>query len=70
MATDETLDQIEENFKNPAAAEVDGVVARQHSLRDQIAFDRYKKTQEASPLAGNVPGFRISRFTPPAATGE
>lgn len=71
MATDETLDQIEENFDNPAAAEVDGVIARQHSLRDQIEFHKYKKAQDNNPLENGLStGFRISRFTPPGALGD
>lgn len=67
MADDELLDQIEENLANPAAAEVDGVVARQHSLRDQVEFHRYKKSQDAVDSSTQSIGIRVSRFVPPGS---
>lgn len=71
MSDDELLDQIQENFASPAAAEVDGVVGRQHSLRDQMAYIDWKKAQETNALSTpRVFGPRISRFVKPSALGE
>ena len=64
MATkDEILAQLDENFTDPAEADVDGVRVKQHNLRDQIAMARFKRSSEAA--AGSSRGFRISRIVPP-----
>ena len=64
MSDDADLDALEEAANNPSAAEVDGVVARQHSLKDQIEFYRLKKEQGSRT---NSTGFRISTFVPPGS---
>jgi hypothetical protein len=72
MTTEEELyEQLQTNFENPSAAEVDGVVARQHSLKDQMAYVEWKKAQDNNPLdTARVFGPRISRFKKPSALGE
>ena len=68
MADDDVKDALETNAQGPAEAEVDGVRARQHSLRDQIAADRYLRSQRSTANADSI-GIRLARFQPPGATG-
>ena len=57
-------DTISENAQGPAEVESDSVRAKQHSLKDQIAADRYLKQQSSrSPLL-NV---RRTKITPGGA---
>lgn len=66
---DVDLDNLEEQVANPAAAEVDGVVVRQHSLKDQIEFYKLKKGQDSNPIDTSKAstGFRVSIFVPPGS---
>ena len=38
---DDLKDTIQDSAKEPQSAEVDGTRVKQHSLRDQIAADKY-----------------------------
>ena len=55
--SDDLQDVIKENAAGPRSAEVDGVRTRQHSLRDQIAADKYL----ASKRAGTNPAAALTR---------
>ena len=62
MATD-LSDTIRQNAQQPAEAQVDSTRARQHSLRDQIAADRYLAGKQAA-RSRRLP-LRITRIVPP-----
>jgi len=67
---DLTADQIAVNAQQPQTASVDGVTAAQVPIQDQIAADRYRRTQAA--LRSNASGWgatRIARVQPPGTTG-
>ena len=54
---------IEENAKDPKKAAVDGEMAEQHSLSDQIEADQYLLNKKAASKKGL--GFRLIKFIPP-----
>lgn len=58
-------DTIAENAAAPKRASADGTSAEQHSIPDQIAADKYAKSQTAA--AGKKRGFRLTRLKPPGA---
>ena len=59
-------DQIEENASGPASASGDIGSMQQHSLPDQIAADRFLKSQAA--VADNpLRGLRFNKLIPPGA---
>jgi hypothetical protein len=69
-AADLTADAIAVAAQQPQSATVDGQTAAAHSIPDQIAADRYRRTQTA--LAGNRSAWgmvRTARVIPPGATG-
>jgi len=59
-------EELVEAAQNPKRATVDGVSAEQHSLSEQIALDRYCKTQQAQNTVGG-PGFRVWQIIPPGS---
>jgi len=66
MADDPDLTgDIEENAAAPRRIDVDGTVAEQHSLRDQIAADRYLKGAKA--VENPTRGLRFTKIKPPGA---
>jgi len=48
MANDDLSDAILINAANPKQATVDGVTIQQHSLKEQIAADRYLAEKEVA----------------------
>jgi hypothetical protein len=58
-------DNIRDSAAQPAEASVDGQSAKQHSLRDQIAADRYLESRQASRRKGL--SIKILRLRPPGA---
>ena len=64
MATD-LADSISENASSPKRARGDSGEVEQHSLKDQIAADRYLNSKQA---AKKGVGFRISKLVPPGAS--
>ncbi len=44
---DDLRDTIKQNAQGPESAEADGVKTKQHSLRDQIAADKYLAGKDA-----------------------
>lgn len=68
---DDIVDTIVENATKPASASGDGVSAAQHSISEQIAADKYAKSQAAASnttgnSAGNgAYGFVFAKFRPP-----
>ena len=63
MSTD-LADSISESASNPKRARGDSGEVEQHSLKDQIAADRYLNSKQA---AKKGVGFRISKLVPPGA---
>ena len=58
-------DTISQNAQQPAETQVDSVRVRQHSLKDQIAADRYLAGKEAVQSAGL--GVVLKKLVPPGA---
>lgn len=59
---------IETNAGNPAEAEVDGLKAKQHSLKDQIAADKHLKSDDAvGELANGKLPIQLFKFKPPGS---
>lgn len=63
---DEITTALTENATGPFEVEGDQGRTRQHSLKDQIAADRYIKSKAAT-AAGTGLGFRILKLVPPGA---
>ena len=63
---DDLSDTISENAQGPKDASGDSGSISQHSLQDQIAADRYLKSQEAAQSAGL--GVRLIKLVPPGAS--
>lgn len=63
---DEIEDAIEQNAAGPQSASVDGVAVRQHSLRDQIAADKYLASKAAAH-ADPRRAFTRVKIVPPGA---
>lgn len=69
-AEDLTADAIAVAAQQPVKGEQDGTKVEVHSLPDQIAADRYRRSQAA--LSGGGSGWgclRTARVQPPGATG-
>jgi len=66
QAMSDLQDTIRENAQKPAEVQVDGVRTRQHSLRDQIAADRYLSSKTAAQ--GQRLPIRIAKIVPPGPT--
>jgi hypothetical protein len=61
--TDNALENtIEENATAPAEVSVDGQHVKQHSLKDQIAVDRYLASKKAAQSKGL--GVKIFKINP------
>ena len=73
-ADDLTADSIAVAAQQPQSGSVDGVQAAAHSIADQIAADRYRRTQAAlTPTPGTTGTawgcLRTAQVQPPGATG-
>jgi molybdopterin-biosynthesis enzyme MoeA-like protein len=70
-ADDLTADAIAVAAQQPQSGSVDGVQAAAHSIPDQIAADRYRRTQAALPASGGSAWgcLRTARVQPPGAAG-
>jgi len=70
-ATDLDADSIAVAAQQPQSASVDGVTAAAHSIPDQIAADRYRRTKAAlAPAGASAWGaVRTARVVPPGTTG-
>lgn len=55
-----TDDPLRQRATEPKSAEVDGQKVEQHSLADQIAFDRYLASKQAAESGKR--GFRITKM--------
>jgi len=66
MDDTDLTDEIIENAAGPRSATVSGNSAQQHSLPDQIAADRYTRSQAAAKAGG--PGIKFFKIIPPGAT--
>jgi hypothetical protein len=55
---------ISDNADNPKKASSDGVSVEQHSLKDQIEYDRYKNANDATHNRRR-PHLRINQIKPP-----
>lgn len=65
MATNEDLiESIETNAESPAKVTIDGNTAEQHSLPDQIEFDRYQRSVNATKNKKGL-GISLRRMKPP-----
>lgn len=65
MATnDDLIDSIETNAQSPKSVEIDGNSAEQHPLKDQIAFDRYQRSVNATKNKTGL-GITLRRLKPP-----
>ena len=65
MATNEDLiNDIETNATSPKKAMIDGNSAEQHSLKEQIEFDRYQRSLGATQSTRGL-GIRLRRLKPP-----
>tara|TARA_B100000683_G_scaffold162933_1_gene156937 strand:+ start:125 stop:364 length:240 start_codon:yes stop_codon:yes gene_type:complete len=62
MSDDTTKNNIEENANAPAEVSVDGQHVKQHSLKDQIAVDRYLASKKAAQSKGL--GVKIFKINP------
>lgn len=60
---DETL---AENAAAPAEVEIDGQRVRQHSLREQMEYDKYRKAGQGT--AANGFGIKFAKIVPPGTT--
>ena len=68
MANDEITDAISTNAQGPAQARGDSGSITQHSLRDQIAADRYLAAKRAlSDRSKPTLGVRFVKLVPPGA---
>ena len=56
---------IETNAQNPAEAAGDSIRVKQHSLPDQIAADRYLKSNAANK--SKTRGLLLTKLSPPGA---
>jgi hypothetical protein len=70
-ADDLDADSIAVAAQQPAKAEVDGVKVEVVPIPDQIAADRYRRTQAALPASGGSAWgcVRTARVQPPGTTG-
>jgi hypothetical protein len=59
---DELSNAIEENAAAPAEVAVDGQHVKQHSLKDQIAVDRYLASKKAAQSKGL--GIKVFKINP------
>ena len=62
MSDDTTKNNLEENAAAPAEVSVDGQHVKQHSLKDQIAVDRYLASKKAAQSKGL--GVKIFKINP------
>ena len=51
----------QEKINQPKSVEIDGQKIEQHSLKDQIAADRYVKSQDAIKQKNR--GLKLSKFS-------
>lgn len=66
QTAEESLDQsIRDNAQGPAEAHGDSGGVKQHSLKDQIAADRYLASKQA--VQSRSRGIRFTKLTPPGA---
>lgn len=69
-AADLDADAIAVAAQQPQSGSVDGVQVTMPSIPDQIAADRYRRTQAALTPTGSAWGLtRTARVQPPGATG-
>lgn len=61
--TDSIEDAIERNALGPQSSSHDGESVSRHSLREQIAADRYLASKRAA--TGKGPGIRMFKICPP-----
>lgn len=57
---------LSDNADNPKKASSDGVSVEQHSLKDQIAYDRYKNSKDAVHNRRR-PYLMVNQVKPPGA---
>ncbi|MCL2647574.1 MAG: hypothetical protein FWD61_11305 [Phycisphaerales bacterium] len=62
--SDDLEDILKENAKNPKRAKGDAAEVEQHSLRDQIAADKYLASKEATKKGLGV---IFKKLVPPGA---
>ena len=68
MAATDLKTEIADNAQGPQGASGDGFSVRQHSIRDQIAADKYLAAKDALHHSTNPSaGLRMVRLVPPAA---
>ena len=68
MAATDLKTDIATNAQGPAEARGDSGSMRQHSLRDQIAADRYLASKDAlADSAKKTFGVRMGQLVPPGA---
>ena len=63
---DELDDQIRDNAQAPKRAKGDSGEMEQHSLKDQIAADRYLESKKAAKK--KAAGLKMSKLVPPGAS--
>jgi len=62
---DDVKDAIEKNAQGPQSAKGDVGEVRQHSLKDQVAADRYLASREAGEKPTQA--LRFTKLSPPGA---
>ena len=68
MGATDLKSDIASNAQGPQSASGDGISVRSHSIRDQIAADRYLAAKDAVHNSTNpIAGLRMVRLVPPAA---
>ncbi|MFW6119171.1 MAG: hypothetical protein ACOC7S_02445 [Planctomycetota bacterium] len=65
MAEEDAKDAIEKNAQGPRSAKGDVGEVRQHSLKDQVAADRYLASREARSKPHK--SLRFAKLSPPGA---
>ncbi len=63
---DDVKQAISDNAKGPSEVSADGVVAKQHSLRDQIEADRHLASNDA--VKKKQRGLSFTKLISPPAT--
>lgn len=56
-----TAEELEQQAQKPKVVEVDGQRVEQHSLPDQIAFDRYLASKKAAERRAGL-GLRVAKM--------
>lgn len=57
-----TAEELEQQAQKPKVVEVDGQRVEQHSLPDQIAFDRYLASKKAAERRAGL-GLRVAKMS-------